>query len=115
MKSVFKQKFFSLFILITLICCQNVFSQFDSKYQREFVISISQDNPDLNPHTASYSTEAQLINGLYEGLFTYEPRTLQPIPAICESFKTPFSCPSCYISPFTYNFFMIFYLAKKPR
>ena len=87
MKSVFKQKFFSLFILITLICCQNVFSQFDSKYQREFVISISQDNPDLNPHTASYSTEAQLINGLYEGLFTYEPRTLQPIPAICESFK----------------------------
>ena len=87
MKSIFKQKFFSLFVLIILCCCQNMFSQFDSKYQREFVISISQMNPDLNPHTASYSTEAQIINGLYEGLFTYDPLTLQPIPAICESFK----------------------------
>ena len=87
MKSIFKQKFFSFFILITLFCSQSVFSQFDVKYQREFVISISQMNPDLNPHTASYSTEAQIINGLYEGLFTYDPLTLQPIPAICESFK----------------------------
>ena len=87
MKSIFKQKFFSFFILITLLCSQSVFSQFDVKYQREFVISISQMNPDLNPHTASYSTEAQIINGLYEGLFTYDPLTLQPIPAICESFK----------------------------
>ena len=87
MKSFFKLKFFSIVILIILLCCQNMFSEFDSKYQREFVILTSHSDPDLNPHTASYSTEAQLINGLYEGLFTYEPRTLQPVPAICESYK----------------------------
>ena len=87
MKLNFKQKFFSLLVLTILFCCQNVFSEFDSKYQREFVISISQENPDLNPHTASYSTEAQLINGLYEGLFGYNPITLQPIPALCDSYK----------------------------
>ena len=87
MKLNFKQKFFSLLVLTILFCCQNVFSEFDPKYQREFVISISQENPDLNPHTASYSTEAQLINGLYEGLFGYNPITLQPIPALCDSYK----------------------------
>ncbi len=93
MKSVFKQKFFSIFILAVLFCCQSVFSQFDKfdgfdqKNQREFVILTSHTNPDLNPHTASYSTEAQLINGIYEGLFSYDPITLQAVPALCESYK----------------------------
>ena len=87
MKLNFKQKFFSLLVLVILLGCQNLFSEFDKKIQREFVILTSHTNPDLNPHTASYSTEAQLINALYEGLFSYDPITLQPIPAICEGYK----------------------------
>ncbi len=42
---------------------------------------------DLNPHTASYTTEAQLLSGLYEGLFSYDPVTLDPVNALCASYK----------------------------
>src|SRR5574344_622812 len=42
---------------------------------------------DLDPHTAAYSSEAQILNGLYEGLFSYDPATLDPIPAIASSYK----------------------------
>ena len=33
---------------------------------------------DLNPHTASYSSESQILSSLYEGLFSYDPVTLVP-------------------------------------
>ncbi len=42
---------------------------------------------DLNPHTASYTSEAQLLSGLYEGLFSYDPATLEPLNALCTSYK----------------------------
>jgi len=42
---------------------------------------------DLNPYTASYNSEAQLFTALYEGLFSYDPITLDPVNAICESYK----------------------------
>ena len=76
-----------IFLVVSFCCCQSVFSQFVPENQREFVISTSHISPDLNPHTASYNTEIQIINGLYEGLFSYDPITLQAIPAICESYK----------------------------
>lgn len=41
----------------------------------------------LNPHEASFSTEAQLLNGLYEGLFSYDPKTLEALPAIAKDYK----------------------------
>ena len=78
----------SCFILLVLFFCfQPVFSQFNPENQREFVILSSHQDPDLNPHTASYNAEIQIINGLYEGLFSYDPLTLQPIPAICDTYK----------------------------
>lgn len=42
---------------------------------------------DLNPHTAAYSAEAQILTGLYEGLFSYDPVTLEPENALVERFK----------------------------
>jgi len=42
---------------------------------------------DLNPHTAAYTSEAQLMTALYEGLYSYNPITLEPIPALAESYK----------------------------
>ena len=74
-------------LLILFICFQPVFSQFNPENQREFVILSAHPNPDLNPHTASYNSEIQIINGLYEGLFSYDPLTLQPVPAICDTYK----------------------------
>ncbi|MCM1321795.1 MAG: peptide ABC transporter substrate-binding protein [Bacteroides sp.] len=55
--------------------------------ERELVIIESVFDYDLNPHTANYSTEAQILNGLYEGLFSYNPQSLNAQPALAETFK----------------------------
>ena len=60
---------------------------FDPSLQREFVIITSNHNYNLNPQTSTYSVEAQLFSGLYEGLFSYNPYTLEPECGIAESFK----------------------------
>ena len=54
--------------------------------QRNVVIVDTPTSYDLNPHTASYTSESQIATGLYEGLFTYNPVTLEPDYAICTSF-----------------------------
>ncbi len=56
--------------------------------QRNFTIVCSPLDYNLNPHTATYSAEAQILTGLYEGLFSYNPVTLEPDCAIAESFRT---------------------------
>ncbi len=55
--------------------------------QREIQICGSLHSYDMNIHTASYNAEAQLFSGLHEGLFSYDPVTLAPVPALCESYK----------------------------
>ena len=62
-------------------------SSFEPEIQREFVIITSTHNYNLNPQTSTYSVEAQLFSGLYEGLFSYNPYTLEPECGIAESFK----------------------------
>jgi oligopeptide transport system substrate-binding protein len=59
---------------------------FNPVLQKEFVIIDSVQSYDLNPHTATYASEAQLLTGLYEGLFSYDPQTLEPLPAIAENY-----------------------------
>lgn len=55
--------------------------------QKELVVIDSVHNYDLNPHTANYNSEAQILNGLYEGLFSYDPITLDALPALAQSFR----------------------------
>ena len=55
--------------------------------QRNFNIAVGSWDWNLDPQTSSYSTEAQILSGLYEGLFSYHPSTLEPVPAIAESYK----------------------------
>lgn len=59
----------------------------NSEIQDDFVIISSKHNYDLNPHTAAYSAEAQILTGLYEGLFSYDPITLDPLYAIAKSHR----------------------------
>lgn len=87
--------------IFELICClllvfsvHSLFADEDmnqdddsQKLSRPITIVMQRQNFDLNPRTATYSSEAQLLDGLYEGLFSYDPRTLDPLPAIAESFK----------------------------
>ena len=55
--------------------------------QRTFVMVVADHAYDLNPHSANYTTEAQLLSALYEGLYSYDPKTLEPAPALAESYK----------------------------
>ena len=54
--------------------------------QKNFTIILTEHNYDLHPHTAEYNAEAQILTGLYEGLFSYDPITLNPMPAIAKSY-----------------------------
>lgn len=58
-----------------------------SNLQREFIIYENSSHINLNPQTSAYVSEAQILNGLYEGLFSYNPRTLEPDLAIAESYR----------------------------
>jgi oligopeptide transport system substrate-binding protein len=55
--------------------------------QRNFTIVTAEQPWNLNVHTATYSSEAQILDSLYEGLFSYNPKNLDPLPAIAESYK----------------------------
>ena len=55
--------------------------------QHNFTILVAQQPWNLDIHTATYSSEAQILDSLYEGLFSYDPKTLEPLPAIAESYK----------------------------
>jgi oligopeptide transport system substrate-binding protein len=55
--------------------------------QQNFTIIDSVHAYDLDPHTASYNSEAEILTGLYEGLFSYDPSSLEPLYAIATSYR----------------------------
>lgn len=63
------------------------FSGVNPKLQHDFTITMISSNWNLDPQTSNYANEAQILSSLYEGLFSYHPRTLEPTPAIAESYK----------------------------
>lgn len=73
-------------MVLTLLETTIFFAQ-DIGEQREVNVAVSNHVYNMNPMTASYTAEAQLFSGLYEGLFSYDPVNLNPLPAICTSYK----------------------------
>ena len=55
--------------------------------QKDFTVVMAYQNFNFDPHTSSYSSEAQILNSLYDGLFAYDPKTVDPIPALAEKYK----------------------------
>ncbi len=53
----------------------------------EIRIAISDSELQLNPLHAYVVTEAQLLTGLHEGLVSYHPLTLDPVPGVAESWS----------------------------
>lgn len=95
MKSKFfnsKKVFLSAFLLGTsfLFAQENIrqedFSAEDFS-EKNFVIIESKHSYNLNPRTANYSAEAQILTGLYEGLFSYDPITLDPVYAMVKNYR----------------------------
>ena len=55
--------------------------------QQNFIIVEMARPHELNPQITNYSSDSQILNGLYEGLFTISPLTLEPQYAIAKEFK----------------------------
>lgn len=51
----------------------------------EFVAVFGAPRPQLDPQLSIYSSEAQIFTAIYEGLFSYDPSTLEPEKAAVES------------------------------
>jgi peptide/nickel transport system substrate-binding protein/oligopeptide transport system substrate-binding protein len=54
---------------------------------RELVLAVSDGRLELNPRHSIYSHEAQVLSGLFEGLFSYNPSTLEPVRAQIRSYS----------------------------
>ena len=50
----------------------------------ELTVAFSKHEIELDFRRSYFSTEAQIFTALYEGLFTYHPYTLEPVPAMAE-------------------------------
>lgn len=55
--------------------------------QQNFIIVEPVRVHELNPQITNYASDSQLLNGLYEGLFTTSPISLEPQYAIAKDFK----------------------------
>lgn len=69
-----------LISIVSLFLCFDIFAQ-------EITIIEAPANHNLDPQTTSVSSDAQILSGLYEGLFSYHPVTLDPIYAVAIDFK----------------------------
>ena len=65
---------------------ESSFQKFNPEIQKTLAITGIDSQLNLNPHTSSYSFESQVLNGLYEGLFTYNEKTLASENALAESY-----------------------------
>ncbi len=78
-------------ISIVLLLSFSIFvyseQQFNPTLQKELVIIETEHDYNINPHTADYSNESQLLNALYEGLFAYDPLSLEALPAIAQDYS----------------------------
>jgi oligopeptide transport system substrate-binding protein len=56
----------------------------------ELVVGMGSYRVELNPYKSIYAHEMQIFTAIYEGLFTYDPRTLDPVRALAGTFdKSP--------------------------
>lgn len=55
--------------------------------RNEFTVVMTDRDLELNPLKSFKADEAQVFTALYEGLFTYHPFTLDPVPALASSWK----------------------------
>jgi len=55
--------------------------------ESEFVAAFNELDLELDPHHSVYSAEAQVFTALYEGLFSYNPDSLDPVKAACRSYS----------------------------
>ena len=82
----FKIKFSFACMAFILMSCFLSAAETDD-LQKNFTILETKRIHELNPHLTDYASDTQILNGLFEGLFTMNPVTLEPQLAIAKDFK----------------------------
>jgi oligopeptide transport system substrate-binding protein len=78
----------SLVLLLALAGCVALagpLSAQDENAGPSFVIGLSEQDLTFNPLHAHTSTDVEILTALYEGLVSYQPLTLETLPAVAES------------------------------
>jgi len=97
MKKSLKKIVFS-FIVLLLTACQsqqiqkpkekgsNEFAEMrpDNRNMEELTVAFTSQEMELDFRKSYYAGEAQVFTALYEGLFSYHPLSLEPVPALAE-------------------------------
>lgn len=65
-----------------ILALMPVFGEEDELPVDEFVIAFTRSSVDFNPIYSYTITEAQIYTGLHEGLVSYHPETMEPVPAV---------------------------------
>ena len=59
-----------------------------SRVKDELVVSFPGSEMELDSRKSYYASEAQLFTAIYEGLFTYHPLTMSPVPGVASKWET---------------------------
>ena len=83
------KKNFFLLVLSVFLLNGTLFAQEQEEYEylKNFTIIEPVHPHDFNPQTTSYSSDAQILTGLFEGLFTYDPVSLSPLYAVAKDYR----------------------------
>jgi len=98
MNKYLKKSVFSFIVLLLTACQSNQTQQTtkmagggefaemrpDNRNTEELTVAFSSQEIELDFRKSYYAGEAQIFTALYEGLFSYNPRSLTPVPALAE-------------------------------
>ena len=91
MMNKLKRKILLSFFLMILSGFTQLGAEDDSEEfsyaEKCFTIVESGQKHELNPHITTNSHDSTILNGLFEGLFSYNPVTLEPYPAIATDYR----------------------------
>lgn len=73
--------------LVTFLLLLLLYLPLGAWADKDFVMVTPAGDIELDPHHAYTTTEAQIFSALYEGLVTYHPATLEPLPGAAESWE----------------------------
>ena len=73
--------------LLMLLIAAVIHGQEPADRASEFVISFIESELQMNPIYSYTMTEAQIFTGLYEGLVSYHPLTMEPVPGVAERWE----------------------------
>ncbi len=74
------KKLFCIIIFLNIMLTHGLFA--DKDEEKEFIVSFTKSDVGFNPLHVFSATEAQICTAIFEGLVTYNPYTMEPLPGV---------------------------------